>query len=503
MKKFLCAALTAAILLAALVVPSSATTTQEAQEMLDKASGTGLLIAPNPNAVPQRQGDFYVLVNGEYVTFSDAVPQIRDSRSFLPFVAVFEQLGFSEEAMTWDGETKTVTATRDAITISLTIGKQEILLTRDGETTSFPTDVAPYIDPATSRTYLPFGLVADVLGYNVGWDGDVKAVLIDDVDTLMANNTASYLWMDRYLLWDGAFVKNRDRGTGDCSYGIGATDPESALTTQFSYGGIYEMLTEADGSAFQYVGDLEYNMSFLLDGADITAEVMAAMGGTLGAQEALFPLTVQLEMRGCTDTNLLYSRSTMDPEMEDGSVWTVAPLDTAPEAMFLHLSDGLFFEEIDLNADQDSFSQVVASLLATHKATSVDTTCAHYLTYLNQVFADDSFVRSGNAYTNAIEEDGETFTLTLFAAGNRVTGYAWERTEHDPDAGLYRMAHSMKGREASWSIHLTPADESAADAEFHMEMTGTYQVTTKAPVVTPPEDAFILTDVDESGSIFP
>ena len=46
--------------------------------------------------VPEKQGDFYVLVNDQYVTFTDAVPQIKDSRSCLPFVAVFEQLGFAE-----------------------------------------------------------------------------------------------------------------------------------------------------------------------------------------------------------------------------------------------------------------------------------------------------------------------------------------------------------------------------------------------------------------------
>ena len=40
---------------------------------------------------PELQGDFYVLVNGQYVTFADAVPQLKDGRSFLPFVAVFDQ----------------------------------------------------------------------------------------------------------------------------------------------------------------------------------------------------------------------------------------------------------------------------------------------------------------------------------------------------------------------------------------------------------------------------
>ena len=137
--------------------------------------------------VPEKQGDFYVLVNGQYVTFTDAVPQIKDSRSCLPFVAVFEQLGFAEEDMTWDGATKTVTAAKDDTTISLTIGKTAITLSTGTEAAKeISTDVAPYVAPATSRTYVPFGLVADALGYSVGWDAQQKAVIIDDVDAILA-----------------------------------------------------------------------------------------------------------------------------------------------------------------------------------------------------------------------------------------------------------------------------------------------------------------------------
>jgi len=80
MKKFLPAALCAGLLAALLSVPA--------------------LAAP---AAPEMQGDFYVLVNGQYVTFTDAMPQIQDGRSCLPFAAVFQQLGFAQEDMTWDG----------------------------------------------------------------------------------------------------------------------------------------------------------------------------------------------------------------------------------------------------------------------------------------------------------------------------------------------------------------------------------------------------------------
>ena len=82
-----------------------------------------LVISPAPTAVPEKQGDFYVMVNHDYVTFTDATPKIKNDRSCLPFVAVFEQLGFAEKDGAWDGDTSTVTATKGDLTISLTIGK--------------------------------------------------------------------------------------------------------------------------------------------------------------------------------------------------------------------------------------------------------------------------------------------------------------------------------------------------------------------------------------------
>ena len=92
---------------------------------------------------PELQGDFYVLVNGQYVTFADAVPQLKDSRSFLPFVAVFDQLGFEEENMTWDAATATVTAEKEGVTISLTEGSSTITVGRGEEVTTYEVDVAP------------------------------------------------------------------------------------------------------------------------------------------------------------------------------------------------------------------------------------------------------------------------------------------------------------------------------------------------------------------------
>ena len=111
------------------------------------------------------QGDFSLLVNGEPVAFTDAAPVLKDGRSFLPMAATFEALGFPAEDMTWDSDTQTAAASKDGTTISLTIGKNAIQVTQAGAEAgvSIETDAAPYIDAATSRTYIPVGLVADAV----------------------------------------------------------------------------------------------------------------------------------------------------------------------------------------------------------------------------------------------------------------------------------------------------------------------------------------------------
>ncbi|MBO5370356.1 MAG: copper amine oxidase N-terminal domain-containing protein, partial [Clostridia bacterium] len=68
------------------------------------------------------------MLNGEKVLF-DVLPTITDGRTLVPLRAIFEALGAKVE---WNGETQTITATKDDKTVVLTIGSNE--MTVDGET---------------------------------------------------------------------------------------------------------------------------------------------------------------------------------------------------------------------------------------------------------------------------------------------------------------------------------------------------------------------------------
>ena len=240
------------------------------------------------------QGDFSLLVNGEPVAFTDAAPVLKDGRSFLPMAATFEALGFPAEDMTWDSGTQTAAASKDGTTISLTIGKNAIQVTQAGAEAgvSIETDAAPYIDAATSRTYIPVGLVADALGYRVAWDGETSTVIIDDVDAILAENTETYERMDQYL----DYARKYSQGNYQVEGSYLLTMPSEGTTT--SADGSEEYTTEI-------INTVGGNYSMVTNQTAMQFAMDMSIGGTImGAPIA--PTDMNLDMRADLDTGMLY-----------------------------------------------------------------------------------------------------------------------------------------------------------------------------------------------------
>lgn len=466
MKKLFRAMLSAALLAVAVSIPAFAADRQ----------------------APQKQGDFSVLVNGEYVSFTDATPKIRDSRSCLPFVAVFEQLGFAEKDMTWDASTSTITATKGDTTVVLTIGKNQITLTKAGQTTVIDADVAPYIDSSLSRTYVPFGLVADALGYKVGWDAQQKTVIIDDVDSILAANTATYTVMDKYMAYSKSFYEKNQNVTGTYAMDLTTNDGQDG-SFAFGLDGTYDMLTSG-ATAFQFETDM--NM-------DITSTDMEQ---ALPAEaQAMFPMAIDFDMRGDLSNGIFYFQSeamaNLIGQPDLANAWY--KLDLA--SMFDQMDDvmGMNYAslmELSLNSMNMSFDESLSSMLRLMPLTSVDLTTADYLAQLNTLLADSSFRQSGSTYTSTLDQDGTVMTFTLYTSSSKVTGYAVQMTANDPTYGAVKMTAAMKDSKLDVSMTMNmsiPADTgSTASMTLDLTMDGTYKITTEQPATQPPADAVII-----------
>jgi hypothetical protein len=124
-------------------------------------------VAPTTPAAPQAQ-TISVQLNGISIAF-DQPPIIENDRTLVPLRAIFEAMGAVIE---WDGNTRTVTATKGGTVIVMIIGNDSF--TRNGVKVSL--DVPAKI--VSNRTLVPARAVAESFGARVEWDGNTRVVTI-------------------------------------------------------------------------------------------------------------------------------------------------------------------------------------------------------------------------------------------------------------------------------------------------------------------------------------
>lgn len=130
-----------------------------------------------------------VTVNNAAVQFPDAAPYLDTAanRVLVPVRFVSESLGAQ---VAWDGATRTVTVTKGADTVVLTIDRAAV--TKNGG--AFELDAPARIE--SSRTYVPLRFISEAFGAKVEWSQTTKIVYIttaEAVDTAMSPEFASLI----------------------------------------------------------------------------------------------------------------------------------------------------------------------------------------------------------------------------------------------------------------------------------------------------------------------
>ena len=114
-----------------------------------------------------------VMVDERTVEF-DQPPVLMNDRTLVPVRAIFEKLGAKVD---WNSETRTVTATKDDITISLQIDNEEMNVNSDGQSKKITLDQPPVI--INNRTLVPVRAISEAFGAGVEWWPNTKTVAID------------------------------------------------------------------------------------------------------------------------------------------------------------------------------------------------------------------------------------------------------------------------------------------------------------------------------------
>ena len=452
------------------------------------------------------QGDFSLLVNGEPVTFTDAAPVLKDGRSFLPAVTTFQALGFAQEDIVWDGETQTVTASKDGAAISLTVGDSAVTWTgpswsqtlEDGTSGSAGgsggiayLDTAPYIDPATNRTYIPVGLVADILGCRVAWDGETSTVIIDDVDAILAENTETYELMDQYLDYARKYSQGNYQVEGSYLLTSAPGEMESGAEIINTIGGDYNLISSQ--TAMQFAMDM-------------------SIGGTImGAP--ISPTDMDLDLRADLDTGMLYlyfqsedleqlmnnnvqvNGETIEFQIPDQ--WYSLDMKAVYDEAY---GPGFYEELIALSAvsQEAAFAQTLEELLKSDTLTLTSTaTTSDYLEALNQLLGDSHFQKSGSTYTSTpidLEEDGSRILVAfhLYTSGGKVNGYGLEMTIADTEGTALALTAEMRDSKMEMLMDF----QMPGELSMTMEIDGAYQRTSTAPATEPPAGATVVDLMD-------
>lgn len=117
-------------------------------------------------------GDIIVVMDGD-VFIPDTDIYIEDGVTMVPMRDIFEKLGAQ---VSWNGDSRTVTAVKDDKTICFAIGSNEISVSEGlyEETVNSERDIAISND----RTMIPLRLIAQLFGYEVEWNEEGQYISI-------------------------------------------------------------------------------------------------------------------------------------------------------------------------------------------------------------------------------------------------------------------------------------------------------------------------------------
>lgn len=440
-----------------------------------------------------------VQLNGENLTFTDAVPQARDNRTFLPFRAVFEAMGADVS-----NEGSVITAVRGDRTLTMTIGETQASVTTGGVTLPLTMDVAPYVDTTTWRTYVPVRFAAQALGCAVGWDQEAYTAIIVDTDKLMekALEGKQFTYLDKYMDYSKRFNE-----------GIWNTD--MTLTGQMSMTGedaslVFPISAQAKGVT-QDQSKLELDMNLKLD---ITAmlDQLVSDAQTAGAPavvedsekamaEAMAKEGIDFAIRGdITEGKLAFTAGGAAlAQVLPQNTWYTMDLAGLFQGTGMDYASLLSMAQTQAGS-ADYVTTLAKSFLATLTPTSADNEGdgVSYQTFAESVenvvcaLSDEGFTKKGNDYTCTIDGGLLKMELTLTMKSDKVVGYAMtmaatQTVGEDNMSMVMDMAVDEKDQ-FTGSVKM----DMAGLMDMDLALSGGYTKGTTAPQTQPPEGVGII-----------
>ena len=439
-------------------------------------------------------GQIGVMVNGEYVKFPDAVPEVTGGRTMVPVRAIVEAL--DGEADMAGGK---VTCKANDTSLTFTPGSSEVLveytggeLPGDGQI--FPMDCAPYIKGG--RTYVPVRFLGEILGYEVGWDGQFQTAVLLDRDELAARYDEHFTIMNRVQANRGLTMEEGKNYKADVKGNLTVTAFDTLNGNQ-TY--------KADLSASQILNSEAANAKLSLKLSDNLRTMLK--DSTSNDPEVHERLDLVLD--ALEDLELIVT--------EKGLGWLhAAALDEAAgeKNVWLGLDLGAEWGELAFAQTGDAtMGSALAAMTDVDSVESLPTAVSPAAQLLYELYGDDKFTTSGGVSTRTIGLDDllalykdmglteadlaeakaaiQEFSITMKvdSKGGVTMTCAMQTAALDGMPGL-KLTMDVKqdsgGASISMTLHI------ANIGEGRLTLTQTWSTTSEKPQDQPPEGAIVV-----------
>lgn len=402
-----------------------------------------------------------VMINGVYMEDAGVPVKIVQGRTMIPFRPVFVALGFADEDIIWNSETRTISASKGDVTVSFTIDQKQVTVLRSGDAVTTPTDVAPYLDPETNRTYIPARYVAEALDCRVGWDRESRTVIIDDVNALMANNRETYNLMDQYQAWTQAFQNRSWETTG--SFTVDQNKGELVLTAD-----PYTMVSTG------------------------TASELESLVKVSGSGAAGLPSTMDITIRGDMNSGTYYFYSkalaTQTAELGATNVWYQMEYGEGGqipgESVYADL-----LEWADPDKTDGSYEDLIRGKLEALPLDDAEMTCADLLALYNRLAGDSGFEQREEGYVNNFTQGGRSYSLTLKGGEDGIAGYSMRASYQNKEGAQVTVVSSLDEEKMSLSLQQS---NTYTGQTLTMEAQGTLTPVNRSAQTMPPNSAVIV-----------
>lgn len=227
------------------------------------------LAVPSYAAEPAAQAETVgVIVDGERVAFSDAMPELRSGNTMVPLKALVEALG---------GQVTPLSGT--------------LLCTFDGADGQEDTEISVRPDGSSyyknGYTYVPVRDIAEPLGYDVFWDSGERAAVLIDRQAVIDQIDQQFTILNGALtqLQQGQDLDKNYRTQMDYVLSVDALDEISGERTQVDITLSAETITSADAIELELHADLsdlgDLILGDMAENGYITSLQAAAVGKAL------------------------------------------------------------------------------------------------------------------------------------------------------------------------------------------------------------------------------